>query len=154
MYGLPKIHDPPLGLSVKNSIDFVNKIKDLRITRNDLMVSFDVKSLFPSIPINQALVLLKKWLLSYKISVEKCAMKWIELAKICVDQNIFQFNRKFIRQNEDTAKGNSLSGFLAEVFMSAFELELKEHPLFPRVWYRYMWTMFFLFALPEKLMQH
>ena len=38
--------------------------------------------------------------------------------------------------------GNSLSGFLAEIFMSFFEIELKDHPLFPRIWYRYVDDVF------------
>ena len=172
MYGLPKIHkpkdnmrpissninapteripkwligqfnllDPPPSLAVKNSIDFVNRIKHLRITRNETMVSFDVKSLFPSIPIKQALVFLKKWLISKNISETKCNM-YIEMSKLCMDQNIFQFDGKFYRQKDGTAKGNSLSGFLAEIFMSFFETEIKDHPLFPRVWYRYVDDVF------------
>lgn len=172
LYGLPKIHkpgdsmrpivsninaptqkiskwlieqfsllEPPPSLSVKNSIDFVNKVKDLRITRNEMMVSFDVKSLFPSIPINKALDLLKKWLVSRNIIASKCDM-YIDFAKLCMDQNIFQFNEKFYRQNDGTAMGNSLSGFLAEIFMSNFEMDLKNHPLFPRVWYRYVDDIF------------
>lgn len=30
--------DPPLNLSVKNSIDFVSKVKNLRITRNETII--------------------------------------------------------------------------------------------------------------------
>ena len=70
---------PPPSLSVKNSIDFVDKVKDLRITLNETMVPFDVKSLFPSIPINQALDFLKKWLISKNIPDQKCVM-YIDMA--------------------------------------------------------------------------
>ena len=59
-----------------------------------------------------------------------------------MDQNIFQFNGKFYRQNDGTAMGNSLSGFLAKIFMSFFEISLKDHPLFPRIWYRYVDDVF------------
>lgn len=59
-----------------------------------------------------------------------------------MDQNIFQFNGKFYIQNKGTAMGNSLSGFLAEIFMSSFETNLKSHPLFPRIWYRYVDDVF------------
>ena len=37
---------------------------------------------------------------------------------------------------------NSLSGFLAEIFMSNFEMELKANPWFPRIWYRYVDDVF------------
>ena len=105
------------------------------------MLSFDVKSLFPSISISQTLVFLKKWLLSSKIDEQKCNMN-IDLAKICMDQNIFQFNGKFNFQNKGTAMGNSLSGFLAEIFMNFFDTEFKDHPLFPRIRYQYVDDVF------------
>ena len=69
-----KFLEPSPSLSVKNSIEFVNKVKELRITRNETMLSFDVNSLFPSIPTSQALVFLKKWLLSSNIDKQKCSI--------------------------------------------------------------------------------
>ena len=81
-------------MSVKSSIDFVHKVKDLRKTRNETMLSSDVKSLFSTIPVSQALVFPKKWLLSSNNDEQKCNMN-INLAKIC--QNIFQLNGKFNR---------------------------------------------------------
>ena len=57
-------------------------------------------------------------------------------------QNIFQFNGKFYRQNESTTMGNSLSGFLAEIFMSFFEMDLMDRPLFPWVGFRYVDDIF------------
>lgn len=40
---------------VKNSSDFVNNIRKLKINDNDLLASFDVVSLFTSVPIDEAL---------------------------------------------------------------------------------------------------
>lgn len=140
-----KLLDPPPSLSVKNSIDFVEKVKNLRITRNETMISFDVKSLFPSIPIDKALVLLEKWLDSKDVPKQQCNM-YIEMAKICMEQNIFQFNGKFYHQRKGTAMGNSLSGFLAEIFMSSFEMEMKANLWFPRIWYRYVDDVFAICA--------
>jgi hypothetical protein len=52
-------------------------------------------------------------------------------------QNIFQINDKFYQQNEGTAMGNSLSPFIADLFMSRFEKDLeKELEYFPSVWFR------------------
>jgi hypothetical protein len=53
---------PPEGLYVKNTFEFVDKIKDAHIMPYDMFVSFDVEALFPSIPVDEALELLKKWL--------------------------------------------------------------------------------------------
>lgn len=40
---------------MKNSSDFVNNIRKLKINDNDLLASFDVVSLFTSVPIDEAL---------------------------------------------------------------------------------------------------
>ena len=78
---------------------------------------------------------------------------YIDMAKIGMDKNIFQFNGKFYRQNEGAAMGNSLSGFLAEIFMRYFEMDLKDHPLFHEFG-SVMWTTFFRFVSKEKLIRH
>ena len=54
-------------------------------------------------------------------------------------QNTFKFNNKFYSQTDGTAMGNSLSPFLANLFMSFFETSLKEDlPNFPDFWKRYV----------------
>ena len=41
--------------SVKNSIDFIDRIKDVVIEKDDILVSFDVVSLFTSVPVDCAI---------------------------------------------------------------------------------------------------
>ena len=87
-----------------------------------------VKSLFASITVNQD---------SQKVTSTK-KYYWIkiwhfDMGKLCVDQNIFQFNGKFYRQHDGTAMKNALSSFLAEVLMRFLEIELIDNPIFPRV---------------------
>ena len=41
--------------SVKNSIDFIDRIKDGVIEEDDILVSFDVVSLFTSVPVDCAI---------------------------------------------------------------------------------------------------
>lgn len=57
---------------------------------DEVMVSFDVESLFPSIPIPLALMELENYLL--KINIEgKKKDAYLHVAKICMEQNYFQF---------------------------------------------------------------
>jgi hypothetical protein len=61
-------------------------------------------------------------------------------------QNIFQFKGIFYEQNEGTAMGNSLSPFIADLFMSRFEKDLQsELDYFPKVWLRYVDDIFAIF---------
>ena len=41
--------------SVKNSIDFIDRIEDVVIEKDDILVSFDVVSLFTSVPVDCAI---------------------------------------------------------------------------------------------------
>jgi hypothetical protein len=53
---------PLNGLAIKNSIDFIEKVKDTTVADDEILVSFDVVSLFPSIPIDEALQNMNDWL--------------------------------------------------------------------------------------------
>lgn len=55
---LPKLD----SFSVKNSFEFVEKMKDVIMEKDEIMISFDVSSLFPRIPVNIALLELEKYL--------------------------------------------------------------------------------------------
>lgn len=57
--------------SVKNSFEFIEKIKDILIAIDEIMISFDVSSLFPSIPVDIALNELKKHLDNCNIEQNK-----------------------------------------------------------------------------------
>ena len=50
------------GMYVKNSRELKEKIEEWRVERNEILVSYDVKNLYPSIPINKALELVEKLL--------------------------------------------------------------------------------------------
>ena len=55
------------------------------------------------------------------------------MAKLCMEQNIFPFKGNFYHQNKGIAIGNSLSEFLAKIFMSSFEIKLQAELWFPRI---------------------
>ncbi len=50
------------GLYVKNSRELREKVKNWRVDENEILVSYDVKNLYPSIPIDEALKLVEKLL--------------------------------------------------------------------------------------------
>lgn len=65
---LPKMQ----SCSVKNSSEFAKHIKNIELNDDEVMISFDVESLFPSIPITHALSAIREHLEStQKIPTEK-----------------------------------------------------------------------------------
>jgi hypothetical protein len=102
------------------------------------MVSFDVTALFPNVPIEDAISLLKKWL-KQNITDMKLVNSYVELAKMCMQDNYFQFNGQFYRQTFGTSMGNALSPLLANIFMADFESKLSKLKILPKIGYG-MWT--------------
>lgn len=129
------------SLSAKNSFDFVDKIKGIVLDPDEIMVSFDVESLFPSIPVTEALKEMEAHLVKLNVS-EKRRNVYMQTARLCMNQNYFEFREKFYRVEEGTSMGNPLSPLISEFFMSAFEVRLKRMNWLPRIWLRFVDDVF------------
>ena len=75
--------------SIKNSIDLIDKIKNIDLNSEDRLVSFDVKALYPRISVEQLMKYLEKWLNDIGLQKEEVE-DYIELTKIC-RAKLFQF---------------------------------------------------------------
>lgn len=135
-----KFEKPP-SKSVRNSIDFVDRIKDVILAEDEVIASFDVTALFPNIPLVEAIEIFETWIGKQNITpLEKTAI--IELMTACATQNAFQFRGKFYIQRDGTAMGHPASPLLAELYMADFETKLSYHEYFPRIWLRYVDDIF------------
>jgi len=59
-----------------------------------------------------------------------------------MEQNKFQFRDQIYKLKYGTSMGNPLSCFIANIFMSNFELRLKRRNQLPRLWVRYVDDVF------------
>jgi len=127
---------------VRNSSHFVSMIRDLRVEEDEVMVSYDVKALYPSIPQEEAIRLLYELIKDDKELDKKTKMSAesiIELFKTCVKKTYFVFNKKLYIQVNGLAIGAATSGFAAEVYMTRFEkraIDTFVEP--PMIWKRYV----------------
>lgn len=80
----------PNSYSVENSIEFVQKIQNVKVRQNEVMVSYDVESLYPSIPVEETLNLLEEWLTANGV-LETHVHMYTDLARLCMEQNYFLF---------------------------------------------------------------
>jgi len=109
----------------------------MKITRTEEVGSYDI-------PIPYSMELLKKWLIRNNVD-QDLVEAYVDLAQVCMKQNIFQFRGEFYSQNKGTSIGNALSSFIAfiaELFMCNFETSMEKDKKFPRVYYRYVDDMF------------
>lgn len=75
----------------------MDEVKDEVIDDDECLVSFNVCSLFPSVPIQIILQLLEEWLTRCKVERDTIEL-FIELTELCLNQNYFQFGGNFYRQ--------------------------------------------------------
>lgn len=129
------------SFSVKNSFDFAEKIENVVINDDECKVSFDVCSLFPSIPVDIALREFEKYLEPIDIPFEHKSI-YYQTARMCMNHSYFQFRDFYYKVTAGTNMGNPLSPLISELFMSAFERKLKEEQLLPRIWWRYVDDVF------------
>lgn len=129
------------GKSVKNSVDLVQQLEGFKVRRGEILVSFDVAALFPSIPVTDALRSLRRHLERSRAPPHHVEA-YLLVAEVCMNQNLFTFRGKFYRQTFGLSMGSKLSPLLANVFMSDFEVDVEKQKYFPRVWRRYVDDIF------------
>lgn len=125
------------SFTVKNSFTFVNEIKELTVDES-FLCSFDVKSLFTSIPLNETIEIALNYLFRDSDKVQGLSRpQFKKLLEIATKETNFIFNSKFYDQIDGVAMGSPLAPVLANLFMRNFEERVFE--LFsgePPIYYR------------------
>ena len=145
----------PLGKSqhtVPNSKKFVEKIKEERIPIGYKMISFDAKSLFTNVPLDETIeTILQKLYVEKKIktSIPKPILK--ELLLLYTKHLLFRFNGETYTQIDGVAMESPLGPLLANIFM--ISLEEKVLPIVSNYlcyWKRYVDDTY-AYVVPEKI---
>lgn len=102
---------------IKNSSDLLGRMNGVRLSEGQVLASFDVVNLFPSIPLNIVRERIKnKWDLIEQVS-NFTLEAFMELFDLCLDSNIFLFEKQFYKQVSGCPIGGCVSSVIADVFI-------------------------------------
>ncbi|OPX53823.1 reverse transcriptase domain-containing protein, partial [Oceanospirillum multiglobuliferum] len=125
-----------------NSADFVDKIKEVNLTPEQKLVSFDVSALFTSIPTKEAIKVIKEKLQQDPTLKERTNLnvdQIVELLMFCLDTTYFSFDEKFYKQTHGAAMGSPVSPIVANIYMESFEQQALSSAIHtPSIWLRYV----------------
>ena len=131
---------------VKDSSAFVERISQTTILKSDVLVSFDVVSLFTRVPVDEALDVISKLLLQDEKLPERTTIPAPDLCRLielCLKSTYFRFSDAFYEQVEGAAMGSPLSPIVANLYMEAFEKRaLDTSAQKPNLWIRYVDDVF------------
>ena len=154
---LSRILKPLVGRSthhVRNNQDFIQSIEEVTVESEECMMSYDVKYLFTSIPIQTTLNIIKK-LLEEDTSLQQrttMAVKHIySLLEFCLTNTYFSFQGNLYEQKEGAVMGSSINPIVANIFMEDFENRaLATSPCTPKIWKRFVDDAFTVIRKDQK----
>jgi hypothetical protein len=100
---------------INNSFEFIDCIKQIELEKEDQLVSFDVVSLFTSVPRQEAVIELRKRLERDTKLIDRTTLgvdKIMELIDLCLDSTYSQLADKFHEQGRGLAIISPLSPVL------------------------------------------
>ena len=124
---LANILSPLTGSSdftVNNSAHFVSTISSETILDNEIMVSFDVESLFTNVPIDAAVEAALQKLENDPSLADRTTLTPAQIADLLnfvLRSTYFQHNGSIYEQREGAAMGSPVSAVIANLYMESFE---------------------------------
>ena len=159
---LARIIKPLVGGSshhVKNNMDFIQSIEGTQLKPEECMMSFDVESLFTSVPIEPAIAIIKK-LLEDKSLHQRTNMTVNQIScllEFCLKTTYFAFQGKIFEQVKGAAMGSPISPIVANLFMEDLEIKaLSTAPTPLTLWKRFVDDTFIIIlrTYKESFLQH
>ena len=130
------------GFSVINSSNFADEISNIDIQDDEIMLSFDVVSLFTAIPVKKACEYIQNKLdcdESLHLRTNLDTTDIISLLNFVLSNNYFVYNDSIYKQIHGCAMGSPVSPVVANLCMEAIEeMAINTTPVPPKVWKRYV----------------
>ena len=135
---------------IKDTYDFLDKLRELKVSENAILVTFDVESLYTNIEPEKGLQALDK--IYQKLKLNGIPYKEIRsLLEICLKNNDFKFGEDWYLQIKGTAMGKKFAPHYANIFMANWEAEaFEKSPLVPEFYARFLDDGFLIWEGSEE----
>lgn len=129
---------------IKNSYEFVQKIKNFATDSNYLLVTGDVESLYTNMNLDRSLKCTKE-ILKCHPDPSRSDKHLLQLLEICLKNNDFTFNNKFYLQTMGCAMGKRFAPSLANIYLLDFDTKaMNGYKTKPLIFFRYLDDIFLL----------
>ena len=173
LYGLPKTHKEKLAMrpilsatstynfalarwlddklkplpinsyTISDTFSFADEIRNLSLNESDILVSYDVSSLFTNVPLQETIEILADrafvddWFnKTHHLNISKADL--IELLSVATKDQLFQFNGQLYQQIDGVAMGSPLGPLMANTFLCSIEEKLQNENKLPDFYRRYV----------------
>ena len=134
------------GFSVINSTDFTHKPSNTFIEDDEIMVSFDVVSLFTAIPVEKTCEHIRNKLLKDSTLQQQTNLTIDDIIKplhFTLSNSYFNYNKQTYKQIHGCAMGSPVSPIVANLCLEVIEeLALAQATTPPKKWFRYVDDVF------------
>ena len=136
------------GYSVTNSTDFAHRLSNINIEDDEIMIYFDVVSLFTAIPVGKTCghicnKLLKDATCNLQQRTNLTIDDIIKLLRFTLSNSFFNYNKQTYKQIHGCAIGSPLSPIVANLCLEVIEeLALAKVIISPKKWFRYVDDVF------------
>ena len=135
---------------VKDTPDFISKIRKIKVPNNALLITLDVDALYTNIDNSNGLKAVQHMFQKYPDPFRP-EQEILELLKLSLENNDFIFNQKWFLQIWGTAMGKKFAPEYADIFMANWEEgALSKCPLKPLSYLRFLDDIFIIWPHSEE----